>query len=297
VTPPAAAAAARTVQPRRPATPRRPLRNAPRPRRISGPAHPGPAHPRPARSRRELAGRPGSGGAIAVEGGLALALPAALRSLSNHRVIDRLIAGKAWIFVVAFALIGIVTLQLALLELNSSIGRALEHGSALQRENAALSIENSEMAAGDRVETRAAHLGMEIVPSGALRFLAASPRGDVARAASALAKPPSTSTAGSAGTLAGTGVGSGEASTASSKAPAGGEAESSSAPVASPSGETTAPPSGEAAAASGEAGSASVPAGSSAPAGSAPASAAPSAATAGSGEAGPGGGTQPGPTG
>jgi hypothetical protein len=292
VTPPAAAAAARTVQPRRPVAPHRPLRNAPRPRRISGPTHPGPA-----RYRREYAGRTGSDTPIAVEGGLALALPAALRSLSNHRLIDRLIAGKAWIVVVAFALIGIVTLQLAMLELNSSIGRALERGSALQRENAALSIENSEMAAGDRVETRAAHLGMEIVPSGALRFLTASPGGDVARAASALAKPLSTSTAGSAGTSAGTSASTGEASAASSTAPAGGEAESSSAPATPSSGETTAAPSGETPAASGAPGSSSPPASSSAPAGSAPASAPPSAATAGSGEAGPGGGTQPGPTG
>jgi hypothetical protein len=294
VTPPAAAVAARTVQPRHPATPQRPLRSAPRPRRISGPTHPGPA-----RSRREHAARAGSQSPVARERGLALALPAALRSLSNHRLIDRLIAGKAWIFVVAFALIGIVTLQLALLELNSSIGRALERGSALQRENAALSIENSEMAAGDRVETSAAHLGMEIVPSGALRFLTASPGGDVARAASALAKPLSTSTAGSSGASASTSASTspGEASTASSAAPARGEAESSSAPATPPPGETTAAPSGEAPAASGAASSASAPASSSAPVGAAPASAAPSAATAGSGEAGPGGGTQSGPTG
>jgi hypothetical protein len=286
VTPPAAAAAAPSVRPRTPLAPRRPLRSAPRPRRVSGPA------------RRDRA-RPGTPPAIATEAGIALALPAALRNLANHRVLDRLIAGKAWIFVVAFALIGIVTVQLALLELNSSIGRALERGSLLQRENAALSIENSELAAGDRVEMRAAHLGMEIVPSGSLHFLTASPSGAVARAAAALSKPLSAS---AAGTSSGAGAaGSGEASAGTGSGAAGGASSGGEAPSSSPStsstsssapssGESAASPAGEATPASGEA--AASPASSSPPAASALPSAAP-----GSGEAGPGGGTQPGPQG
>ena len=59
-----------------------------------------------------------------------------------------------------------MTLQLGLLKLNGGIGRALEHEALLQRENAALSIENSEMAAGERVELSAARIGMEYVPAG-----------------------------------------------------------------------------------------------------------------------------------
>jgi hypothetical protein len=166
VTPPAAAAAP-AVQPRRPLVPRGP-------RRVSGPARPSvPA--RPARSRR--AGR---------EAGFALGLISALESLAQHRLLDRLIRGRTWIGIVAFALIGIVTLQLGLLKLNGGIGRALEHEALLQRENAALSIENSELAAGNRVQVRAAQLGMAFVPSGELRFLSASSRGDVRKAASAL---------------------------------------------------------------------------------------------------------------
>ena len=50
------------------------------------------------------------------ERGLVQTLPAAVGWLARHRLIDRLIAGKAWIGVVAFALIGIVTLQLLLLQ-------------------------------------------------------------------------------------------------------------------------------------------------------------------------------------
>jgi hypothetical protein len=92
-----------------------------------------------------------------------------------------------WIALVAFALIGIVTLQLGLLELNTHIGRELERQGKLERENAALSIQNSELAAGETVEAGAHALGMRLVPAGALRFLRSSPGGDVRHAASVLA--------------------------------------------------------------------------------------------------------------
>jgi hypothetical protein len=167
VTPPPAAVAAPTVRPRRPLAPRGP-------RRVSGPARRAPSA-QPARSRRR-----------AVDGS-ALGLISVLESLAQHRMLDRLIRGRTWIGIVAFALIGIVTLQLGLLKLNGGIGRALEHEAVLQRENAALSIENSELAAGTRVETRAARLGMSFVPAGSLHFLSSSSRGDVGKAASALA--------------------------------------------------------------------------------------------------------------
>ncbi len=116
-----------------------------------------------------------------------LGLLSALESLAQHRLLDRLIRGRVWIGLVAFALIGIVTLQLGLLKLNGGIGRALEHEALLQRENAALSIENSELAAGTRVEQSAAKLGMAFVPGGALRFLPTSGHGDLGKAAAALA--------------------------------------------------------------------------------------------------------------
>jgi hypothetical protein len=118
--------------------------------------------------------------------GRARALPAAL-------------FGRIWIAVVAFALIGIVTLQLGLLKLNASIGRGLEHEALLQRENAALSIENSEIAASARVESRAQGAGMELVPPGLLRFLSVRP-GYASQAAALLSKPLGTSGSGSAET-------------------------------------------------------------------------------------------------
>jgi cell division protein FtsL len=119
--------------------------------------------------------------------GLVVGLLSGLESLAQHRLLDRLIRGRVWIGLVAFALIGIVTLQLGLLKLNGGIGRALEHEALLQRENASLSIESSELAAGTRVEAHAAKLGMAFVPAGGLRFLSAGGHGDVGKAAAALA--------------------------------------------------------------------------------------------------------------
>jgi hypothetical protein len=168
MTPPAAAAASTApgVRPRRPVAPRGP-------RRISGPA------------RRPATARPAQR-STGADAGLLFGLLSAVESVAQHRLFDRLIRGRAWIGIVAFALIGIVTLQLSLLKLNGGIGRALEHEALLQRTNAALSIENSELAAGTRVEARAGHLGMTFAPSGSLHFLSANAHGEIAKAVAAL---------------------------------------------------------------------------------------------------------------
>ncbi len=175
MTPPsAAAAAAPGVRRARTAAPPRPRVAPPRPRRVSGPVR------RPALP----VGRP-----VETDGGLVLGVLALGKSLSNHTALDRLIRGRIWIGLIAFALIGIVTLQLLVLQLNAGIGRALVREAQLQRENAAESIENSELASGERVEAQAARLGMQLVPIGALRFLGSDPQADIARAAAALGTP------------------------------------------------------------------------------------------------------------
>jgi cell division protein FtsL len=190
MTPPAAAAAAgaapgthrgRTAVPARPSI-------APRkPRRTSGPARP------PARVPATRAPARPPAPSVQLERGLVPWLAQSLSGLTRNRSLDRLIRSRTWIALIAFALIGIVTLQLLVLRLNADIGHALVRESALQRENAALSIESSELAAGERVESQAAHLGMQLVPEGSLRFLASSSAGDVARAAAALKAPVHTS--------------------------------------------------------------------------------------------------------
>jgi cell division protein FtsL len=116
-------------------------------------------------------------------------LLAAAKALPRHRALDRLIRGRAWIGLVAFALIGIVTLQLGLLQLNSGVGRALERETVLERENSSLSVENSSLSSPERVEALATHAGMRPAPESSLRFLARSDTGALARAARALVVP------------------------------------------------------------------------------------------------------------
>jgi hypothetical protein len=282
MTPPAAAAAP-TVRPRRAPAPRGP-------RRVSGPARPArpSVAPRPARSRTRTR-----------EGGLALGFVSALEALAQHRLLDRLIRGRAWIFVVAFALIGIVALQLGLLKLNGGIGRALEREGLLQRQNAALSIENSELAAGERVEARAGKLGMTFVPAGAMRFLSAGSHAEAAKAAGALssaarekaARTSEASTTSTAGSSEASSGGEAESSTTAS----GGESSSAESSTA----EGSSPASGEASATSGEAASSASASASASSEAESTAAASPSEATqeVSGGEAQPSGGSQAGSTG
>jgi hypothetical protein len=239
MTPPAAAAStAPAVRPRRPLAPRGP-------RRVSGPAH-RPATARPARR------------STGTDAGLVLGLVSTLERIAGHRLFDRLIRGRAWIGIVAFALIGIVTLQLGLLKLNGGIGRALEHEALLQRTNAALSIENSELAAGTRVEARAARLGMTFAPSGSLHFLSANAHGDIAKAVAALGSAAAAavqqrSEASAAASEAQSSEASEEAS--GSEGASGGEASAASSSEGSGEAEASSSPSGEEASSSGEASS------------------------------------------
>jgi hypothetical protein len=266
MTPPAAAAAP-AVDPRRTVGPRRaPLSVPPRPRRVSGPAR-RPAPARPDDERRATRSPQ--------EAGLVLGLIEALGRVPRSRLLDRLIQGRISIALVAFALIGIVTMQLGLLKLNAGIGRALEHEALLQRENAALSIENSELAAGDHVELRAGRLGMRLTSPGDLHFLTlGSPSFEARRAAGALNTPVATPASAATGEGS-SGASEGEAAAGGSGA-TGGEASSatpafsvSPAPSVAPSataGETSTSEASSAAT------SASPPAGAGETSGSAPAS-------------------------
>ncbi len=174
MTPPPAAAAPAARAPGRIAHPPARTPIPARPRRISGPAR------RPQRGSSGLA-RPQPRSSQDP-----IALARVLGRLSHSRLLDRLVRGRLSIAIVAFALIGIVTLQLGLLKLNSSIGRTLQREATLQRQNSALSIENSEMLAGERVESSAAHLGMRLAPVSELRFLSARGQSPILPAMGAL---------------------------------------------------------------------------------------------------------------
>jgi hypothetical protein len=238
MTPPAAAAAARSASPRvqrahAPVAPRRP-------RRVSGPA-------------RVPAGRRAAPrGDALLHGAGARAIAIATRAW-EHRLLDRVLASRAWIGIVTFALLGIVTLQLALLALNGSVGRTLEQKAQLLREDSALSIEDAGLASDERVLAQAAHAGMSAVPLSGLRFLDARHAGaggavaalGAPLAATSSATPLASAASGSTSQAGGESSGSGasetgataesaSARTGASAQTGGGEGESGSPPASEP---------------------------------------------------------------
>lgn len=115
-------------------------------------------------------------------------LVAVARALPDHRFLDRLVRGRAWIVLIGLALIGVVAMQVSLLKLNTGIGHDVQRSSVLQRENDVLRADNSRLAEGQRLQ-RTAHRAGLIEPSpGSVRFVAGR-AGDARRAASALAHP------------------------------------------------------------------------------------------------------------
>jgi hypothetical protein len=169
MTPPAATAAARRAAPARRIAP------APRPqRRVSGPARPA-AVPRPARPAR----RDAPAGARPL---------AWLRSLPDHRLLHRLIGGRVWIVLIGGLLVGIVTMQLALLRLNAGIGRAVERGAALEQRNAELRLAISRLSDSARIVTLGTQMGLVTPPQGSPRYVAAD-AGDARRALATMRVP------------------------------------------------------------------------------------------------------------
>lgn len=100
-----------------------------------------------------------------------LRLAHAARGLPDSPFIDRLLAGRVWVAVVAVALIGIVFMQVSLLRLNTGIGESVERQANLERQNAALRAEVSSLSAGPRIQEVAGELGMLMAPAGDVRYL------------------------------------------------------------------------------------------------------------------------------
>lgn len=181
--------------PRTAAGRRRTRRAALPPRRTSGALRPAPAGARLGGAAAAPAARPG------------IALPApgrvleGLRGLPDHRFTDRLVGGRAWIPVVGMLLIGIVTMQVGLLRLNSGIGRSVERAAVLERENAALRAVNGRLSSGERVREAALRAGLVDPLAGSVRFLRG---GADARSAVRAIKPPGTGAAATAAAAAAT---------------------------------------------------------------------------------------------
>jgi hypothetical protein len=166
--PQTAAARARHAHRPRPAT-RRPAA-----RRVSGPLRPVPA---------------GAGGRDTIRRG-STGVFERIRALPDTPLIDGLLRGRSWIWLIGVLLGGIVAMQVSLLKLNAGISNAVTTASTLERQNADLEADIARLSSGDRVRDSAQAEGMVTPPPGAIEFLRARPQRD-ARLATRRMEPPS----------------------------------------------------------------------------------------------------------
>jgi hypothetical protein len=109
-----------------------------------------------------------------------------VRTLPDRRVVESLVRGRGWIFVLGFLLMGIVAMQVSLLKLNAGIGRDVERAASLDRRNGELRAEVSRLSSGERIQESAASLGMVMPPAGAVTYLRGHGTADVQDAVVAL---------------------------------------------------------------------------------------------------------------
>ena len=144
------------------------------PRRVSGPVRPAPVGPPLRRGTTGVFER--------------------IRALPETRVIDGLLRGRAWIWLIGLLLGGIVAMQVSLLKLNAGISRAVTTTGTLERQNAALESEIAKLSSIERVRDAAVAHNMIMPDPGATTYLHARPERDPALAARRM-EPPSDSAA------------------------------------------------------------------------------------------------------
>jgi hypothetical protein len=120
-------------------------------RRVSGPMRPAPAGPPLRRGTTGVFER--------------------LRALPETRVVDSLLRGRAWIWLIGVLLGGIVAMQVSLLKLNAGISRAVTASSTLERQNADIEARIAVLSSGERVQATAAGEGMVMPPAGDVDYL------------------------------------------------------------------------------------------------------------------------------
>ena len=140
------------------------------PRRVSGPV----ARPRPV---ARPAARPAP-----------VAAPR-LRAAALHRFLDRLLRGRAWIWLIGGALMGIVAMQVSLLKLNTGISRAVQSATTLERANARLEGRIAKLSSNERISRIALERGMVAPSAGSVVYVHARPGTDAERAADRITPP------------------------------------------------------------------------------------------------------------
>jgi hypothetical protein len=148
------------------------------PRRVSGPARPRPILNGPSVARAGGDGFRGPTGAFE----RILALP-------DLRIVDRLLRGRAWIWLFGIMLGGIVAMQVSLLKLNTGISNAVTTAATLERVNADLETQVARLSSGERIQSTAADEGMVAPPAGDVGYLTARPGRDPGLAAQRMQSP------------------------------------------------------------------------------------------------------------
>jgi hypothetical protein len=91
--------------------------------------------------------------------------------IPDHRVVDRLLRGRACILIIGLMLGGIVAMQVSLLRLNSGIQRAVATSNTLAAQNMWMEKSIAEAQSGDSVMRAATEEGMIVPSAGDRRFL------------------------------------------------------------------------------------------------------------------------------
>jgi cell division protein FtsL len=148
------------------------------PRRVSGPSRRAIPAPGPVRA-------PGARARTAPVPGLA----GGLRALPDHPLLARLLGGRAWIWLIGAALMGIVVMQVSLLKLNTGISRAVQATTTLERSNAQLESEIARLRSNERISRIAAERGMIAPAAGSVVYVRARPALDAPRAVRRMSPP------------------------------------------------------------------------------------------------------------
>jgi hypothetical protein len=117
-----------------------------------------------------------------------------IRALPETRLVDSLLRGRVWIWLIGILLGGIVAMQVSLLKLNAGISNAVTTTSTLERQNADIEAEIARLSSIERVRETATADDMVTPAPGAVSFLHVRPDRDATLAARRM-EPPSDSAA------------------------------------------------------------------------------------------------------
>jgi cell division protein FtsL len=107
-------------------------------------------------------------------------------------LVDRLLRGKGWVFIVGALLAGIVFLNVSVLELNRGIARTDAKSAALERTNSGLRERVAKLDSGERIQQLAAARGFVLPQPGEVTYV--SPHRSDARLAAGRITAPNDST-------------------------------------------------------------------------------------------------------